>query len=326
MNTAMIKAKMIQHGPEIMLWSGAGMVVAGVVTTVFTTLRQQKLYSAHKKNQAELEDKLQDANEKLIEAKKLIKKQKEIGAEITVDLKQVETDMDYVSTEVVKENKRETLHYIFKSALNIAIPAGLTALGLFCMIKGHYILKGRLALTAAALAATKSAFEAYRNRVRNDVGEDKDYEYMHGVKKGEVEIEDPETGEKETVEADIISDNDLSEFGDVFDSETSTEYEPHMDYNISWINQVNMTMNDQFKIGKGPIFLNDVRKALGMKPLIPTKEHPDVPNGQMICWYPGKNDAINITYKLVYRKNEQGRTEQVLLIDFDPYGDIRSIV
>ena len=326
MNTAMIKAKMIQHGPEIMLWSGAGMVVAGVVTTVFTTLRQQKLYSAHKKNQAELEDKLQEANKKLIEAKKLIKKQKEIGTEITVDLKQVETDMDYVSTEVIKENKKETLHYIFKSALNIAIPAGLIALGLFCMIKGHYILKGRLALTAAALAAIKSAFKAYRDRVKKDSGDDKDCEYMHGIKKVEVEIEDTETGEKETVEADIISEYDLSEYGDIFDSSSSTEYEPHMDYNISWINQVNMTMNDRFATRSGPIFLNEVRQALGMKPLIPTKENPDIPNGQMVCWYPGKNDAINITYKLVYRKDKFGHPEQVILVDFDPYGDIRSII
>ena len=317
MNTAMMKVKLQQHAPEIMLWGGAGMVVAGVVTTVFVTLRQRKLYLKHKETLKELDERLVKTDKQLKTAKKIYNNQKELGSKPTVDLEEIKEENTNIQYNIVTLARRETLGYICRTALNIAIPAGLVEAGLFCMIKGHYILKGRLAITAAALATTKAAFETYRQRVVKDAGKEKDEEYFYGTKKTKIEIENPETGKKEKVEADIISENDLSEWGDIYCHGTTTEWDPHIDYNLAWIENIERMLNDKFQ-KQGILFLNDAREALGMKPIYP--------DGQFICWHKDKNDSVNIFKKIAWNVNENGEKEQVILVDFDCYGDIRSLM
>ena len=161
MNLTTLKTNIQANAPQILLWGGTASIIAGGIGIIFATRKQIKLNEQHRDYTKSLDEKLEEANERLqrIIGERAIKKEKE-------ELKKIEE-------EVLVDHKRETVGYVVKTIINVAIPAGLMAAGICMHHKSFQIISGRLAVTAAALATTKSIFETYRKRVIEDQGVEK---------------------------------------------------------------------------------------------------------------------------------------------------------
>lgn len=87
--------------------------------------------------------------------------------------------------------------------------AGLYAASMACFLGGHHMLAQRYAATAAALTATTKAFGGYRGNVREELGEEADWRFLHGIKAEEL-IKETVTDEKgETKEITVVKRNDI---------------------------------------------------------------------------------------------------------------------
>lgn len=128
------------------------------------------------------------------------------------------------------------------------------------LAKSHNILTKRNAALSAAYTGLLATFEDYRQRVRDELGEDKDREFFHG-KHGETPPARDKNGKKKTVQK--AGDGKLSDYQRLFD-ETNVNWSKNHDYNVVFLRGVQNHMNDQLA-AKGHVFLNEVYDALGME-------------------------------------------------------------
>lgn len=278
--------------PTILMVGGSIAITGGVITTIFATRKSEKLIKEHKEAIKIVNDLIEEQTKDLPEEEK-------------------KTYSDpKIKDKIVRANFRIAMRMMITWAPTVALVGG----GIFAMFKGGLIFKKRLLQVTAAYVTLDTAFKTYRNRVVEDVGEDKDFEYLHGVKKEKIEITD-ENGKKQKIEALTINESeiDVSEYGAILARGITTEYDPNVDYMVNMVQQAQTVLNNKF-LSQGYLFLNDVRDELGLKP---TSE------GQVVGWVQDKNDSVNITYKKIWIKDEDGNPiEQALIVDFDPYGVI----
>lgn len=111
------------------------------------------------------------------------------------------------------------------------------------------------ALTGA-LAVFSQAFEEYRERVREEYGEEKELEIYHGIREEEREID----GKKQLVK--VVDKDGKSPFARVFDSD-SWVWEIVPEINLTKLKAQELYM--QNRLDKyGYVFLNEVYEALGL--------------------------------------------------------------
>ena len=144
---------MAAHAPEILMGLGTVGVVTGTVVIAKQSLK--------------LEDALQEIND------------------MQYELKAMKDQMDE------KKYKKELLQIKKAAALKVAkmyLPgAALVTAGMVCFFAAFGKVKKENGLLAASLAAANKAFEEYRQRVIEDQGQDKDREYLYGLKKETIE-------------------------------------------------------------------------------------------------------------------------------------------
>lgn len=108
-------------------------------------------------------------------------------------------------------------------------PAAIVeGLSIFCLLKGHSIMRRDRAQAIAYGLAVTEAFEAYRGRVRDDAGEEKDIYYATGYKTEDQVIVNEETGEIVEEKVLVKADNDpsaISPYIFVFD-ERNPNFDP----------------------------------------------------------------------------------------------------
>lgn len=131
------------------------------------------------------------------------------------------------------------------------------SLSVAALTGSHHILSKRNTGLAAAYAATEKAFEDYRARVREELGEEKEREIKHGVDE-RTELVETDNGPKKKK---IRGFADASQYAVVFD-EGNANYEPTPEYNIMFIRTVQNQLNDQLW-ASDVVFLNDAYEALG---------------------------------------------------------------
>lgn len=149
---------------------------------------------------------------------------------------------------------------------------GAFALSAASLTKGHTMSKERIASATAAYALLNRGYKAYRERVIEQLGPEKDNEFRYGKpEKAAYEAIDEVTGRSKKVKYPKYT--ETSEYAKFFD-----------EYNINWRNEPSMNMyflktvqaylNDRLKI-YGHVFLNEAYDELGMDR---TKE------GQFVGW------------------------------------------
>lgn len=125
----------------------------------------------------------------------------------------------------------------------------------------HTVLTKRNAALTAAYAAIEKGFQQYRDRVIEDLGEDKDRQYRFGLEKHSV-TEIDENGKKTNVEKIVRT--GTSPYGVLF-HEGNPNWKPLPEYNYFFLRVIERELNDRLT-AKGYVFLKDVLEELGFEP------------------------------------------------------------
>lgn len=184
----------------------------------------------------------------------------------------------------------------------------------------HRILTARNLALGAAYKAVEGAFAEYRQRVVQELGEDKDREFRYATETREV-IEETETGPQPREMTTVDSNKGLSGYARFFD-EMNINWSPSAMHNKVFLQAQEKWANDYLR-SHGHLFLNDVYKALGMEPS---------PEGQIVGWlYGGKGKDQFVDFGIfrgdspAVREFVNGR-EHSILLDFNVDGPIWNLI
>lgn len=206
------------------------------------------------------------------------------------DVKETKKNLKAAKTEnkpeLIKEEKNELVKTSGALVKDIAktywIPAVLSMSSLGLIVGSHAVLRKRLSATTAAYALLMDSYKKYRSRVVEELGAEKDQEFMHGVKM--VDSVDAETGEV-TKRPMVDKAKAISPYARWFDEgafDSSTGQWLYRNYawrdnpmmNECTIRGAQVTANQLLK-AKGFLFLNEVYDMLGL---------PKSVDGQIVGW------------------------------------------
>lgn len=167
-----------------------------------------------------------------------------------------------------EEASRKDLTIVYtKSAVAIfKLYAPAAALGIFsiaCILGGQHILRKENAALTMAYAGLAESFKKYRERVRLEQGEEKDRQYLHGIVKEDVIVQDEDGNTSIQSVANLKDPNDLSEYARIFgDDNRNCARNPEL--NLMFLRQQQNYANDMLH-ARGHIFLNEVYDMLGFE-------------------------------------------------------------
>jgi hypothetical protein len=188
--------------------------------------------------------------------------------EIKDDIKEVKARRDNpgLATLVGRDyTERDYIHditYVYgKSAKRLiklygpSVVLGVASAG--ALTGSHVQLTRRNSALTATAAALSKAYDDYRERVRAEVGEDKELALHRAITEQKVEID----GKKETVS--IVDPNGLSAYSRVFD-EVSPEWQKDAELNYIFVKTQQNYANHLLQ-ARGHVFLNEIYDALGLE-------------------------------------------------------------
>lgn len=208
---------------------------------------------------------------------------------------------------------RKDLAYVYgKTAYNVVklySPAIIVGGASIAALTGsHVTLTRRNAAVTAAYAAMAKSFDEYRDRVRHDLGDDRERELRHAVEL--VDIPDKNGKTKKSAVADP---NKMSPYSRFFD-----------EYSGSW--QKNPELNKVFLLAqqnyanhllraRGHVFLNEVYDMLGLERSTA---------GQVVGWIVSENGDNFIDFGMFEVRNADfvNNAERSILLDFNVDGVI----
>lgn len=183
-----------------------------------------------------------------------------------------------------------------------------TATGITLLTKSHTTLASRNASLAAAYTVVSEAFDAYRTRVRDEVGVDKETDLYYG-RKLVVSNDDDNSAPVEGYAVDV---NGSSPYACFFD-ESSTSFQKNPELNRLFIQCQQNYANDRLT-AYGHVFLNEVLDWLGL---------PRTSAGAVVGWIKNSDRGDNyIDFNMFAAKNEDFLygVEPRILLDFNVDG------
>lgn len=158
-----------------------------------------------------------------------------------------------------------------------ALPAVLGGLSIAALTGSHVQLTKRNTALGAALTATTKAFDSYRQRVRDEIGEEREFKIYRDIT--EVEVED-ENGKKSKEQ--VIAPGSMSQYAVVFDP-GNPQWSKDPERNKILIMAQQQYMNHKLN-ADGHVFLNEVYDCLGF---------PHTPIGQLVGWLKNAKNGDN---------------------------------
>lgn len=283
-----------KHSPEILTGIGIASGIASGIVACRSTLKVHEIKQKHDEiiddiNQARYEDE----NQALLEGE------------------------SYSEQDAKKDKAIAHTAYIV-DLIKLYSPAiGLGALSITCILGGHNIINKRNAALSAAYTIVQNRLDEYRQRVIEELGDDKDRQFLHGLKSENVSIVDiDENGKKKKHKENVLlmDPNTFSKYSRIFD-ETNRNWTGEPSLNKAFLIGQQNYMNDLLK-ARGHVFLNDVYDALGF-------DHS--PEGQIVGWiYGGDGDNfIDFGIFSVYNQNSNefvNGYEPSIVLDFNVDG------
>lgn len=162
-------AFLARKSPVIALVTGAGLIVAGTVMACKETAKAKEIISAARED---------------LEAIKAAKEKGELP--IYHENEDGEVVEETVEFDEKQYKKTKAVVYIrtgLKLLWNYAPAIALHTLGIAGIGVGFRIISKRLALAMSGLSAMEESFHKYRSRVVEELGEDADYRYFHGIER-----------------------------------------------------------------------------------------------------------------------------------------------
>jgi Family of unknown function (DUF6353) len=225
-----------------------------------------------------------------------------------------ELSEDYTKRDQQQEAGR---FYLVESLkiLKIYAPAiGVGALSAACIFSSHSIMKERQASIAAAYFAMTEAYQAYRKRVADAIGAEKEKELYKAPRK-KIEV----MGENELpCEIDDPEDRDPSPYSKVFSRQTSSHFDNTPEYNLFMLRGWERMANDRLS-SRGYIFLNEVYESCGL---------PWTREGQIVGWVRDGDGDCFVSFGLSDIDEEEekayleGYTDGAIRLDFNVDGPI----
>lgn len=219
---------------------GAGVV--GVVSTVVLASRAT----------LKLEEVLEETNQKLVDVRSL--------EHSSYSEQDRQKDKAILYTDAVMKIAR---------LYGPAIVVGTISIG--CLAGSHRILTRRNAALGAAYAAVEKGFKEYRERVVEELGEEKDKEFLHGTRT--VTVKDEKTGKK--TKKKVLGDGkNIGPYAVIYD-ELNPHWQDFPDHNKTFLDIQQRWANERLR-AHGFLFLNDLYEALGF---------PRTAAGQIVGWW-----------------------------------------
>lgn len=178
---------------------------------------------------------------------------------------EIKLDVDSVSD--MKPNSTESNHdkdvmYVYgKGALKLgrlyAPSLVVGTVSIAALTGSHVQLTRRNAALTITLAAVSKAYEEYRLRVQEEIGEKKELELHRALSDEEVDVD----GKKKNIK--VTNPYGLSPYARFFD-EYSTEWKKNAEHNRIFIQCQQNYANHKLK-ARGHVFLNEVYDSLGLE-------------------------------------------------------------
>ena len=284
-------AKGNKYAPEICIASGLICFTAAVIKGCRTTATKAHLVIDEHKTKVEEIKKVREDEE----------------------FKEEYSDQDYR-----KDLTTVYMQTAWMATKTYASTAALMTLGTGFILVGYRILKKRNLALIAAYTALQSTFDTYRQRVIDDVGEEKDTYYQTGKKKEKIEVTSTDENGKEKKRNEIVDifDNkhEYSQYARFFD-ESSKQWHNSHEYNLTYLMHQQSYANDMLH-SRGHVFLNEIYDMLGF---------PHTQAGAVVGWVEGNGDNyvdFGIHEGRVESRRFVNGWENTILLDFNVDGVI----
>ena len=144
-----------------------------------------------------------------------------------------------------------------------AIPFGIGAASVACILGAHGLMKQRNAALMVAYSALEAAYKNYRKRVVEKYGEDVDRELAEKHDTIQYQVLDNDGNpEGEIQEGKVHGSSGLSPYARYFDTH-HPEWQQNTEFNLYWLKCRQNYANDMLR-SRGHLFLNEVYDSLGM--------------------------------------------------------------
>lgn len=230
--------------------------------------------------------------------------------EVKNDLDKARTKSETSTTVTRQEDNRGELARVYvKSVVKVGglyVPAGaLAAASIAALAGSHVQMTRRNAALSSSLAIMTQAFRDYRERVKEEVGPERELDIYRNL----TEVEAVVDGKKKMVK-DTVNPNAHSPYARFFD-ESNLHWVKNRECNLMFLQHNMRWANDRLN-ARGYIMLNDVYEALGI---------PECPDGQFVGWViNGKGDGYVDFGMQEIAANRFG--DPRMLLDFNVDGEV----
>lgn len=225
-----IGRKAIKNAPGLCLGGGLLCVGGALALTVRATLKTQ--------------DALDERNDKISD---------------------IEDDPELTDEEAAKAIQKVNVTTGVKIIKNVTPPFACAAAGVFLLTKGHNIQAKRIATVSTALTATNEMFSQYRKNVVEDLGSEKDAEYL-GRKFEDVTMPTDETDKKGRPKTTNVKvpkgPSGYSPYAVCFDDGCDSYINGSAIYNINFLKGAQETLNNKLQTD-GFLLLKDFYNIIG---------------------------------------------------------------
>jgi len=205
-----------------------------------------------------------------------------------------------------------------------AIPAAIMVTSLVCIFKGHGITAKRNAGLSAAVTALSTGYSAYRDRVKEKLGEEAESDLYYGRKTETIDVETVGKDGKVKIKKEKVTTLDISDSPSVyarFFDEGATEYRQSAELNRAFLHATQNYCNDKLRLNK-VLFLNEVYDMLGLDR---SKQ------GVVVGWAIGEDRDNFVDFGIFNENNAQARRfingdEPSVLLDFNVDGVVMDML
>jgi hypothetical protein len=195
--------------------------------------------------------------------------------------------------------------------------AGLAVISVALLTGSHVTLSKRNASLSAAYASVDQAFNKYRERVKDQLGEEVDRDLRYGTRVVSETVEGDD-GKKKVVKHTRVAEGEPSQYARFFD-ELCDNFQRNPEYNRIFLQAQQNYANDMLQ-ARGHVFLNEIYDMLGL---------PRSGAGAVVGWVHGKHSGDDYIDFGIFSDgtNERVRDfvngrENAILLDFNVDGVI----
>lgn len=197
---------------------------------------------------------------------------------------ELKEDEEYTEEDFELDKRNQMIKTGVELAKAYAPVIGLGALSLACFLSSRNILNKRYLGAVSAYNAVSEAFNAYRKRVKDEVGEMMDHHYRYGTELKEITTETEDENGKKKKTKEVVSDESTkvrtpSDVAVFFDS-TNPNWDRNAMLRLMFLKGQQNILSDLLRV-RGHLFLNEVYDALGF---------PHTQAGAVLGWIKGMGD------------------------------------